>query len=37
MAICVIDDRNSINLLKIIEDNFFTNENIDMNLDEEYL
>ena len=34
---CVLNDRTSNNLMKIIKDNIFTNENQDMDLDEEYL
>ena len=34
---CVLNDRTSNNLMKIIKDNIVTNENQDMDLDEEYL
>ena len=34
---CVLNDRTSNNLMKIIKDNISTNENVDMDLDEEYL
>ena len=34
---CVLNDRTSNNLMKIIKDNIVTNENHDMDLDEEHL
>jgi len=34
---CVLNDRTANNLMKIVKDNFATNENPDMDLDEEYL
>ena len=34
---CVLNDRTSNNLMKIIKDNIVTNENQDMDLDEDFL
>ena len=34
---CILNDRTSFNLMKLIKENISTNENQDMDLDEEYL